>query len=792
MAKQAKNLALGDSVALESDVAGKLDQGSAAPVFDDTVAYVSGYHVTYGGKLYRFTADHAAGAWTGNDVVLENMTTPDAMLDITSANKLRVVAADGTILWTEQDALGYTPEDSANKVTSVTAQSTDAQYPSAKCVYELFDDVEPLLFAQFYPDGSVKSTTEFTQGIKYNAPDTVNRTITVKPFCNTGTAENDNSNLEGRVVIPPFVDASGNGYISDDGTRYKVVGVSDGSLAYDNTNLTAIVAPNTVTTIGGIAFADCTSLTSISLPSAQTIGESAFSYCTLLDSADFGATPRSSVPTLNLDAFNGVPTTCKIIVPDAQYDAWTAATNWSTLYANGYKFLKYSEWEYARRYEVQKVKDAIGIPEFESTATYAVGKLVMYSNAIWKCKTAIATAGAWDASKWDRILEFGTNVTIPGSLTVGIRNGTAGTHSVAEGYNVTAGGECSHAEGQNNTASQYCTHAEGYGNTASGYVSHAEGQSSTASGYTSHAEGYCNTASGICAHAEGAGTYAVGTDSHAEGSGGNDPAYGAKGYASHVEGHCTVAENQYEHAQGYYNASHKANGTWGDPGNTLSSIGFAGPSSNWNPRNAVETMQDGKTFVYGLGNYNGTNPTGSGVLDLASAVNAKAEAADLRYAITTKTPTVSSGTAAISLDDRTCNVSETTASVVELTFPVATSGHARDFLLLLDTTGSSSAPTLAYASYMTIVADEDADLTPIVGQNLYTFTEIARNTFVATRTTLTTIATQVPQDAQGVVSAASQAGYDMTNVNTPGQLATALGLTNSADFEDCANKVMFG
>ena len=153
---------------------------------------------------------------------------------------------------------------------------------------------------------------------------------------------------------------------------------------------------------------------------------------------------------------------------------------------------------------------------------------------------------------------------------------------------------------------------------------------------------------------------------------------------------------------------------------------------------------------------------------------------------------MSSGTASITLDDYACNSAETTAATVSLTFPAVINGRARDFLLLLDTTGSSSAPTLAYASYMTIVADEDADLTPIVGQNLYTFTEIARNTFVATRTTLTTIAEQVPQDGQGVLNAASQAGYDMTNVNTPGQLATALGLTNSADFEDCANKVMFG
>lgn len=587
MAKQAKNLALGDSVALESDVAGKLDQGSAAPVFDDTVAYVSGYHVTYGGKLYRFTADHAAGAWTGTDVVEDNMTTPDATLDITSAGKLRVVAADGTILWTE-----------------------------------------PLP-----PVSSVNGET-------------------------------------GAVV---------------------------------------------------------------------------------LDAADVGA-----------------------------------AT-----------YLQ------------------IGIPEFESTATYAVGKLVMYSNAIWKCKTAITTAGAWNASKWNKILELSeTNSIFPNAVTIGSRSGTVGMSSFAAGFSNVASGYCSSAEGEGARATASCSHAEGYSfasaaySHAEGYNTHADGAYSHAEGYGaqstgakdqySHAEGYYTTASGVGSHAEGEHSRTSGEASHAEGYTSSAAGYyshaegrqtSAKGGASHAEGYGTTAENQYEHAQGYYNASHKANTTWGNPGNTLSSVGFGESDAC---RNAVETMQDGKTFIYNLGGYDGTNPTGSGVKDIATAINDKAEAVDLRYAVVTKTPTVSSGTASMSLDDRACNSASTTAATVSLTFPAVINGRARDFLLLLDTTGSSSAPTLAYASYMTIVADEDADLTPIVGQNLYTFTEVARNVFAATRTTLVTIAEQVPQDTQGLISAASQAGYDMTNVSTPGQLATALGLTNSADFEDCANKVMFG
>ena len=54
----------------------------------------------------------------------------------------RVKAAEGEIdtLQTEvdgkQDALGFTPENSANKTTTLSGTSTDAQYPSAKAVWD--------------------------------------------------------------------------------------------------------------------------------------------------------------------------------------------------------------------------------------------------------------------------------------------------------------------------------------------------------------------------------------------------------------------------------------------------------------------------------------------------------------------------------------------------------------------------------------------------------------------------------------------------------------------------------
>ena len=328
-------------------------------------------------------------------------------------------------------------------------------------------DLNPLLFAQYYPDGSVKSAAEFTAGIKYTlTSNATERTATVKPFCITDDQANDNSGLVGHVVIPPFVDAQGNGYISDDGTRFKVVGVGSGPDSNNsNENLTAVIAPSTVTSvedkafrrctnlasvsipaaasIGSGAFNTCTSLASVSLPAATSIGTYAFNSCTKLasvstpaatnirnyafysctkltsvsipaaksigghvfdactklasvslpavtsvggsafnncnslvavslpavtsidgysfagctslTSVDFGET-LSSVPRLGSSAFNSVPTSCKIVVPDSLYDAWTAASGWSDLVTRGYKFLRHSEWEYARKYETFTIK----------------------------------------------------------------------------------------------------------------------------------------------------------------------------------------------------------------------------------------------------------------------------------------------------------------------------------------------------------------------------------------------------------------------------------------------------
>lgn len=46
---------------------------------------------------------------------------------------------------------------------------------------------------------------------------------------------------------------------------------------------------------------------------------------------------------------------------------------------------------------------AIGVNNYSNSATYAVGDYCVYNNKLYKCKTAITTAEAFNSSKWDEI-----------------------------------------------------------------------------------------------------------------------------------------------------------------------------------------------------------------------------------------------------------------------------------------------------------------------------------------------------------------------------------------------------
>ena len=100
------------------------------------------------------------------------------------------------------------------------------------------------------------------------------------------------------------------------------------------TNLALTVLPDGITSIGNYAFSSCTNLALTALPDGITsIGAAAFSGCTSLYIIDLTAfTNPQSIPTLTTtNAFQGIPATAQFQVSSQEmYDAFTAATNWST------------------------------------------------------------------------------------------------------------------------------------------------------------------------------------------------------------------------------------------------------------------------------------------------------------------------------------------------------------------------------------------------------------------------------------------------------------------------------
>lgn len=228
-----------------------------------------------------------------------------------------------------------------------------------------------------------------------------------------------------------------------------------------------------------------------------------------------------------------------------------------------------------------------------------------------KCSKVSATADKGSVTIKVESLPFTSVVTDSGddAMTLMVYsnplagNVDLGQYAHAEGFNTKALQKYSHAEGKDTVAAGQYSHAEGR-NTEAFYAAHSEGRDTHATGERSHAEGQGTYAMGIASHSEGRDTHSKGENSHAEGlrgwaNGANSHTEGtdtvADGSHSHAEGLGTKATNQAEHAQGRYNKSNTG---------TLSSIGIG--TSSTDRKNAVEVMENGDVYIFGVGGYDGT------------------------------------------------------------------------------------------------------------------------------------------------------------------------------------------
>lgn len=121
-------------------------------------------------------------------------------------------------------------------------------------------------------------------------------------------------------------------------------------------NLETCIAPNT-TSMGDYCFNQCQKLTSLSFPLLTSFGQVCFNSCTLLEEIDLGLVGNITVNTFSQDtsltkitlrrtsvcglaSLTGFPASSTqhitIYVPSSLISSYQTATNWSTLYNNGY------------------------------------------------------------------------------------------------------------------------------------------------------------------------------------------------------------------------------------------------------------------------------------------------------------------------------------------------------------------------------------------------------------------------------------------------------------------------
>lgn len=347
-AQQLASIAAVPDKANTIDLLMKLDSTSVAAAWSSSNTYLSGDICTHNGVLYRCVVSVTSPSTTSPDEDFQHWSMDDintllrGKLDksggtltgpltvqeaagikfggtvfMTAAvdrlmNRFLILhpGADPTVNSLTIPVKGGTTALAAANPTAGNLAALDAQgNPTDSGLSK--DEVESLLFAKYYPDGSVKSAAELTSGIKYDFDDN-DRTASALPFCDTGTGE-DNHNLTGRVVIPSFVDRQGNPYLFDDGTKYKVVEVMDDRMdGYGNSGLTDIIAPTTVTRVGVNSFCGCEDLVSASFPGMTTVDLYAFYECSSLESI---ALPLAA--TIGDESFVGCSALASVAFPSA-------------------------------------------------------------------------------------------------------------------------------------------------------------------------------------------------------------------------------------------------------------------------------------------------------------------------------------------------------------------------------------------------------------------------------------------------------------------------------------------
>lgn len=145
------------------------EQGRAniAPAFSASTTYVSGDYVLYGGKLYQFTSDHAAGAWTGADA--EETTIAEKLGEggsgLTEDIKVALLQIAQKVAYIDDQGQDYYDDLYDALYPPADLVSISAVYTQSGTVYDsdtLNSLKSDLVVTAHYSDSTTQTVTDYT------------------------------------------------------------------------------------------------------------------------------------------------------------------------------------------------------------------------------------------------------------------------------------------------------------------------------------------------------------------------------------------------------------------------------------------------------------------------------------------------------------------------------------------------------------------------------------------------------------------------------------------------------
>jgi hypothetical protein len=324
-------------------------------------------------------------------------------------------------------------------------------------------------------------------------------------------------------------------------------------------------------------------------------------------------------------------------------------------------------------------------PAFSASSTYAVGDYVTHEGLLYKCTTAVSTAGAWNLANWTAVSAM---AEMPAPITVDSAMSSSSTNPVQNNVVKAAIDGCvpwKNASKNSIIVGTGCEASED--NVAAfGLQSKALAKQSAAFGYKGIATGRQGFAAGNEATAAGNSSIALGWHSVTAQSGSGESTSTPHDYSFVWQGVASSSQQTFYH-------SHHAG------------------SFNINPEPA------------------------SGSIDPATGCwIGETKLSDyVRYSFASPTPSVSGTAATVACEDRAINDFTVATGITSLTItpPTAVTGRARDFFCRVTLTDASLPTVTLSGGTIDIGATEVAGMTH--GVNLLMVTEISSGHWLASR-----------------------------------------------------------